>query len=450
MSKANRIRRARRRKPIRKTRRTPAMESKVNPADFPYGAFGRSEPVDAMLDAPVQYAELMGSEYLRRHTEQVIDQLSAKFQKEIDAEGYVALQQQIQAFVDHWKLTAAEAARLVRVDEAAWRSGEWRNRCDAELVFRFTMVRSTVETVENEFGYSKTMRWLREPESQPRFNGAVPLRELTSHDSVRVMTFTTTVGLSLGLGPPLDGFGSEQSFATDNEGQQPSRPDEWLPPTDEDDPEATSDQMVGWIKDDLQATLAAEVATITDPEDSKQKIAEYARLRERGIEPPEELLAHVQEAGIYPSFAVDSEMRDNISKGVVYMQANLDEPTHVETLKLVMREMKEFAEHYQLSNTEAAQLFDVEEAAWSSGEWTSLLNPERALRWIAVNGILNWMYRALGASLSVRWLREPDRHAVFGGVVPMAELSQRDLARLHMYAAFVMRIYELDEDERMG
>lgn len=431
MSKTNRFRRARRRKPTRQAQRAPVTEAKAT-------STGQSA-----------LSRFINSEDTLKHTREIVAQMAAEVGGEAGAEEYEQLHQQIQAFVDHWKLTDAEAAGLVRVDEAAWQSGEWRNQCDGELVFRMYMVRALVEGLEAKAGYPRIMRWLREPESARYFGGAIPLQLLTMPDTARVLAYIMMAQMFHDEVKP-DALGPKQSPLVEEERKRMSPSSEWAMPTEASSPEEASNMLVGSMMRQLRDSPEAEAEASTGTGSSDQQAAEFARLVKRGIEPSSELRAHVKKAGLYPNFPIGPEERDELNEKLVAIRGVLTGSAEAQTYLHVVREMKEVMQHWQLSDAEAARLINVEDEVWSSGAWMNQLNAERVYRFLLATRILEWMDRSLGHEVAMRWLRAPDRNTIFGGVVPMEELSQRDLVRLNTYSLFVKQVYAPDVDWLSG
>lgn len=221
--------------------------------------------------------------------------------------------------------------------------------------------------------------------------------------------------------------------------------------------ESLSDEQIKAIIDrlppgmvEVAESLAGGLPSDKDEADDatghvEQEAVEFARLAKAGGKLPKKARARLRRAALYPHYPIGAEERNEVNEILEAMQA-MDVFTETGEYQQLVVGAKLMTSRWKLTVTESAQLLNVEESAWTSGEWINMLNPERAFRIMIVSNVLQWMENLLGEELAMRWLRQPDHHAIFGGVVPIEELGQQDLTRLRLYSIFVKKLYAPEQE----
>lgn len=157
-------------------------------------------------------------------------------------------------------------------------------------------------------------------------------------------------------------------------------------------------------------------------------------LREGGSE----IYDRVQLEEVYPTYLEALEM----------LQQMVDRDEAESHLRAEMRaDLVTFAKYWLLSNAEVAEMLQVPEAEFASGEWVQKVTPELMMRATVMLKTLEFVERYLGRPATDHWLREPDPNPALAGVVAMEQLKSADTFRVMNYRILVEEAYSLLPDD---
>lgn len=142
----------------------------------------------------------------------------------------------------------------------------------------------------------------------------------------------------------------------------------------------------------------------------------------------------------YTSIRLDDELRPNFEDLMETVRQAVG-MTKSAMRASSIRKYANFVRNWQLTNADAASLLRVEEQTFASGDWKKSHTAEMMYRIVAVVTAVSCVHDCLGRPATDRWLREPDPHPDFDGVVPMQELAQEDAMQVSIYKSDLQALY---------